>query len=77
MTNQKHYPHLGSDESSVRNFCALSQTLFCGETSSGVVKCCMFSQAELICYIFWNIFSALAENLANENILRKVNIKSI
>ena len=35
-----------------------------------------FSQAELICYIFWNIFSALAENLANENILRKVN-KSI
>ena len=30
LTNQKHYPDLGSDTSSVWNFCALSQTSFRG-----------------------------------------------
>lgn len=76
MTNQKHYLHLDSDVSSVQNFCSSFSDIILWATSAGVVKCWPFSQAELICYIFWNIFSALAENLANENILRKVN-KSI
>ena len=47
-TNQKHYPDLGSDVSSVWNFCARS---FRGETSGGVTKCRLFlrlSQTPLI-----------------------------
>ena len=67
---------IGHVWSSVQNFCSPFSDIILWGTSAGVVKCWPFSQAELICYIFWNIFSALAENLANENILRKVN-KSI
>ena len=44
-TNQKHYPDLGSDESSV----LVSQTSFGGETSGSVAKCRLFSQAR------WNL----------------------
>ena len=41
MTNQKHYPGLDSDASSVWNFCACfsDETSFRGETSGGVPKC--------------------------------------
>jgi len=46
QANQKHYPELGSDASSVWNFFGrfLEVINFCGETSGGVVKCCLFSQ---------------------------------
>ena len=47
-TNQKHYPDLSSDASSVWNFCAVSQTSFRGETRGGVAKCWLFSQAMTI-----------------------------
>ena len=47
-TNQKHYPGLPSDASSVWNFCACSSDVtFCGETSSGVAKFWLFSQANI------------------------------
>ena len=39
LTNQKHYPGLAIDASS-------AQTSFCGETSGGVVKCRLISQAD-------------------------------
>ena len=45
QTNQKHYPELGSDASSVWNFCAVSQMSFCGGNQlcgRGVVKCRCF-----------------------------------
>ena len=44
-TNQKHYPDLGSDASSVWNSALASQTSLHGETSGGVLKCGLFSQA--------------------------------
>ena len=44
-TNQKHYPDLGSDASSVWSFALTSQSPFPGETSSGIAKCQLFSQA--------------------------------
>ena len=47
-TNQKHYPDLSSDVSSVWNFCAVSQMSFPGETSGGVAKCRLFSQATAV-----------------------------
>ena len=46
-TNQKHYPDLGSDVSSVWNFCACSQTSFGGETRGRIAKCQLFSQANI------------------------------
>ena len=54
-TNQKHYLDHGSDMPSVRNFCAsfVSQTSSYIETSGGVVKCQMFSQAARWCAIFF------------------------
>ena len=46
LSNQKNYPDLGSDASSVWNFSALvSQTSFRGETSGGIANCRLFSQA--------------------------------
>ena len=36
---QPNYPDLGSDMSSVRNFCTCHQMSFLGNTSSSVVKC--------------------------------------
>ena len=39
------YPDLGSDVSSVWNSALISQTSFRGETSGGVTKCQLFSQA--------------------------------
>ena len=45
-TNQKHYPDLGSDESSVIS-ALVSQTLFGGETSGSVAKGPLFSQATM------------------------------
>ena len=45
-SNQKHYPDLGSDPSSVNGISALvSQIPFGGETSGSVAKCLLFSQA--------------------------------
>ena len=38
LTNQKQYPDLSSDASSVWNFCAVSQTSFCRGTRGGIVK---------------------------------------
>ena len=50
MTNQKDYPDLGSDASSVYGISVLvSHTSFCRETSGGVLKCQLFSQAKKIC----------------------------
>ena len=50
MTNQKNYPDLGSDASSVYGISVLvSHTSFCRETSGGVLKCQLFSQANKIC----------------------------
>ena len=45
-TSQKHYPDLGSDFSSVWNFCTFSQTSFLGETSGGITKFCLFYEAK-------------------------------
>ena len=44
-TNQKHYPDLGSDVSSVWNFCARFSDVIWRETSGSVAKCRLFSQA--------------------------------
>ena len=44
-TNQKHYPDMGSDTSSVWSFCAGFSDVVSRETVSGVAKCCLFSQA--------------------------------
>ena len=44
----RHYPDLGSDASSIWNFCVLvSQMSFGWETSSSVAKCRPFSQANI------------------------------
>ena len=43
--NQKHYPDMGSDASSVWNSALVSQTSFGGETSGSVAKRRLFSQA--------------------------------
>ena len=43
-TSQKHYPDLGSDTSSVWNFCARFSDVILRETVDGVVKCQLFSQ---------------------------------
>ena len=42
-TSQKHYPDLGSDFSSVWNFCT-----FFSDLSGGIVKCCLFYQAKYL-----------------------------
>ena len=47
-TNQKHYPDLGSDASSVWNSALVSQTSFGGETSGSVAKCRLFSEASKV-----------------------------
>ena len=45
-SNQKHYPDLGSDPSSVNGITALiSQMPFGRETSGSVAKCWLISQA--------------------------------
>ena len=46
--NQKHHPDLGSDASSVWNFCARFLTSFGGETSGSFAKCRLFSQANVV-----------------------------
>ena len=51
MTIQKNYPDVGSDASSVWNFCARFQTSFRGETVGGVAKCRLFSQAINVLHI--------------------------
>ena len=43
-SNQKHYSDLGSD-SSISMDAVISQMLFRGETSCGIAKCQLFSQA--------------------------------
>ena len=43
-TNQKYYPDLGSDASSVWISALVSQTSFGGETSGSVAKYRLFSQ---------------------------------
>ena len=46
LTNQKHYPDLGSDASSVYGISALvSQMSFRWKTSGSIAKCQLFSQA--------------------------------
>ena len=49
LTNQKPYPVLGIDASSVWNFCSdiVAQASFCGETSGGDVISQQFSQSIL------------------------------
>ena len=46
-TNQKHYPDLGSERHQYGISALVSQTSFRGETSVGVSKCWLFSQATL------------------------------
>ena len=49
MTNQKHYPGLGSDASSVWNFCTcFSDIIISHGSSGGAMECCLLSQAMLI-----------------------------
>ena len=53
MTNQKDYPDLGSDVSSVCNFgtrfsLTRDSHSFGGETSGSVAKCWLFSQASAV-----------------------------
>ena len=46
LSNHTHYPDLGSDLSSVWNFCALcSDVISRGNQSDGVAKCLLFSEA--------------------------------
>ena len=46
-TNQQHYPNLGSDASSVWNFCARFSDVISGGNRSCVAKCRLFSQADI------------------------------
>lgn len=46
MTNQKHFPVLGSEASSVWNFCARFSGIIAQETSGSFLKCRLFSQAK-------------------------------
>ena len=46
-TNQKHYPVLGSDASSVWNFSARFSDVIPREIIDGVAKCRLFSQASI------------------------------
>ena len=48
-TNQKQYPDLGNDASTVWNSCARFSVVIWRETSGSVAKCRLFSQAR------WNI----------------------
>ena len=48
QTNQRYYPDLGSDTSSVWNFCACSSTSFREKTKGGVTKCRLFFHATVI-----------------------------
>ena len=45
--NQKHYPDLGSDASSVWNFFARFSDVISWEVSGGVVKCQLFSHGSV------------------------------
>ena len=45
-TNQKHYPDLGSDASSVWNFCTRFSDVIWRETSGDVAKCRLLSKAK-------------------------------
>ena len=49
--NQKHYPDLGSDTSSVRNFYVRFSDVISGGTSGGVVKCRLFSRAKATAHL--------------------------
>ena len=46
-TNQKHYPDLGSGMSSVSNFCACFSDVISWGNRGGIMKCQLFSQAEI------------------------------
>ena len=48
LTNQKHYPQLGSEASSVGNSAVFSQVSFRGETVGWVAKCRLFSHATFV-----------------------------
>ena len=43
--SQKHLPHLGSDASSVWNFCSCCSDIISWVTVGDIVECCLFSQA--------------------------------
>ena len=71
-TNQKHYPDLDSDTSSVWNFCAISTDI-----GDGIAKCQLFSQAIQTCTkcTWWH--SAVADDvfstLESDNLLMVLN----
>ena len=46
MTNQKRFPVLGSEASSVWNFCARFSGIIAQGTSGSISKCWLFSQAK-------------------------------
>jgi len=61
-TNQNHYPDLGTVTRHQYGISALVfQTSFRGETSGGVAKCRLFSQAKIKC--------TLKTNTINNNII--------
>ena len=73
MTNQKHFPVLGSEASSVWNFCARFSGIIAQETSGSMSKCRLFSQAKehiLVGEIFYLGLShlPLILNFMNEGI---------
>ena len=63
--NKKHFPDLGSVKSSLRNFCThLSDVI--RETSSGITKCELFSEAKRSCkktVIEWSLLFFFYETL--------------
>ena len=48
LTNQKHYPDLGSQVINIKISAPLSLTSFPGKTNDGLAKCQLFSQAKRI-----------------------------
>ena len=48
LTNQKHYPDLGSQVINIKISAPLPLTSFPRETSDGVAKCQLFSRAKRI-----------------------------
>ena len=72
-TNQKHYPDLGSDASSVRNFCTrsldVSLSLRGKPRNASFFYICLLDFRTLVCHLY-NLSSRLC-HLNNHNMLRR------
>ena len=74
--NQKHYPDMGGDASSVWKFFCCSWTSFCRETNGGVAKCCLFSSGDNKCKILCQMLKQLRKmRLSHDCICNMVVIK--